>query len=664
MKTWTFAKIVINIPIYQSFYYIIPDSIDKNKILHRRVQIPFGNREEIGFVMDILKEKDVDIDLKKLKSIKEIDQVVESPPLLTKELADLSLSIAKYYHAPIGEVLFTMLPPLDKEKPFINPYTIQKQNFIPTEDQVAAFKTMQDHIGKRETFLLQGVTGSGKTEVYKLLADKCIKQKKSCIILVPEISLTDQILERFTETFGDHVSLFHSKLSPPERVSEWNKTLEQNCSIVIGPRSAIFAPVNNLGLIIIDEEHDPSYKAMDSPRYHARSVGFMRSKQENALLVLGSATPSIETRHAAEKNIINYVLLPKRYSTALPSVELVDLKQETLGNNLITKTLLTEIIKCVSNKKQVLIFLNRRGFSPSILCRDCGFIFKCPNCDISMTWYKKKGVIKCKYCDFEETAPSYCLNCKGLDLKDIGHGTEKLELSLAEILPSARILRLDLDNAKGKGSQKILQDMRNHKADILVGTQMIAKGHDIANVNLVGIIFPEIMLTLPDFRVSEKTFSLVAQAIGRSGRRDSQGKAIIQSYVSDHFSIQYALNQDYEGFYKKEIEIRKNYLYPPFVRMGKIVFRSTDEKSLVALCYKMKDFIRKRRDTDSQIEILGPCPCPMERINTYYRYHILLKSCSHKNILENINLLYQAYKRFLRNEKIKADIDIDPYQIL
>ncbi|MGL4562904.1 MAG: replication restart helicase PriA [Brevinema sp.] len=666
--SWILAEVAVDVPLHDSFYYIVPKHLQQEDLTHKRVHIHFGRRQEIGFVLRVTTEDQVTINLKELKSVKEIEAVIDQKAILVDELIALAKNVSTYYHAPIGEVIFTMLPPLKDPKPLSNPHLNKKSSFTPNQEQQHVFEQMKDFVGKTQTFLLQGVTGSGKTEVYKLLARECLEKGKGGIILVPEISLTDQTLRRFTEEFGSQIALFHSKLSPAERVSEWHRVLNNEAKLVIGPRSAIFAPVQNLGLIILDEEHDPSYKAMDSPRYHAKGAAFMRSKKEEALLVLGSATPSIETRYAAEKNMIKHLRLNARYNnTELPSVDIIDLRKEKTGNTFLSKQLFTKLLETLNNKKQSLIFLNRRGYAPTLLCEDCGFFFRCPHCDVGMTWHKQDKKVQCRYCGFEDIAPDMCPECGSYEIKNVGHGTEKLEESLQQLLPSARILRLDLDTARKKnGSYRILQAMQNQEADILVGTQMIAKGHDIANINLVGALFPEIMLSLPDFRASERTFSLLAQAIGRSGRRKTKGHAIIQSYLADHFAIECSATQDYESFYKKEIKIRQEANYPPFTRMGRLVFRSSDTASLEKLIQILKKELKSKKQElmDEKIKILGPSPCPIERINNQYRYHIILKAPSHKYILQITKYIYTVFKKIGSQDKIKVEIDIDPTQIL
>ncbi|MGL4367256.1 MAG: replication restart helicase PriA [Brevinemataceae bacterium] len=666
-EPWLLAEVALNVPLHSTFYYIIPKHLQDKNIDLKRVRIHFGRREEIGLVLRTVEESNVEIDLKSLPSVKEIEEIMDNTPIFTKELLELGSKVSDYYHTPIGEVLFTMLPPFKEPKALIHP-EIKKSPLSPTEEQQQAFDTIKPFIGKNTAFLLQGVTGSGKTEVYKLLARECLNQGKGVIILVPEIALTAQTLRRFTEEFSGNTALFHSKLSPAERAGEWERVLTGKAKLVIGPRSAVFAPINNLGLIILDEEHDPSYKAMDSPRYHARGTAFMRSKSEQALLVLGSATPSIETRYAASTGRIHHVILNNRFNnTELPATEIIDLKKEKSGNYFLSEILFKKILTTLDNKKQCLIFLNRRGYSPSLICRDCGFLFKCPNCDIGMTWYKNDSRIKCRYCEFDHTAPSDCPECGGFNIKDAGFGTEKLEESLQELLPEKKILRLDLDTARKKNNtEKILQAMRNHEADILIGTQMIAKGHDIADIELVGALFPEIMLSLPDFRSSERTFSLLSQAIGRAGRRDAQGSAVIQTYLSEHFAVQLAAEQNFEAFYLKELEIRKQFHYPPFTRIGRIVFKSSNYEILNNLIFILKKKINSKQNEfkDLSIEILGPGPCPIERINNNYRYHIIVKAPTHQSVLKTIKFFRTILKAHPSHDKIKSEIDIDPAQIL
>lgn len=666
--SWMLAEVAVNVPLHDSFYYIIPEQFQQEDLTLKRVHIHFGRREEIGLVIRVVSENDIDLDLRSLKSVKEIEGVIDQDPIFTKDLLLLAKNASDYYYAPIGEVIFTMLPPIKEPKFVKNPHLEHKSSFVPNIDQQKAFDSMKNFVATNTTFLLQGVTGSGKTEVYKMLARESLSRGKGVIILVPEIALTDQTLRRFTEEFGSDTALFHSKLSPAERAGEWFRVLKGEARVVVGPRSAIFAPMVDLGLIIMDEEHDPSYKAMDSPRYHARGIAFMRSKKENALLVLGSATPSIESRYATQQGIIKYSTLNTRYNEIeLPQVDIIDLRKEKTGNTFLSKTLFTKLIETLNNKKQSLIFLNRRGYSPTLLCQDCGFFFKCPYCDIGMTWHKKEAKIQCRYCEFEDIAPTMCPECASFEIKNVGHGTEKLEESLQNLLPSARILRLDLDTARKKnGSDNILKAMRNHEADILVGTQMIAKGHDIADITLVGALFPEIMLSLPDFRASERTFSLLAQAIGRSGRRQIQGQAVIQSYLADHFAVQLSATQNYESFFKEEIKIREESGYPPFVRMGRIVFRSSDELNLQKLVNSIKKTfkIQKNKFNDQEIKVLGPSPCPIERINNQYRYHIILKAKTHSSILKITKYIYSLFKNFESKDKIKIEIDIDPAQIL
>ncbi|MGL5253730.1 MAG: replication restart helicase PriA [Brevinema sp.] len=662
------AEVAINVPLYSTFHYRVPEAFHETPLEFRRIEVPFGRRKEIGLVLRLINEEEIKDQLEGI-TLKEFHALLDEDAIFTPTLLSLARRTADYYFTPVGEMIFSMLPTLTKKlKPYQNPHPESYQLFEPNEEQQEAFDIMKEFVGTQKSFLLQGVTGSGKTEVYKMLAREALAQGKDIIIMVPEIALTDQTLRRFTEEFGSQTALFHSRLKPEERAAEWMRVIKGEAKLVVGPRSAIFAPFSNLGLIIMDEEHDPSYKAGSTPRYHARGAAFLRSAAEKALLVFGSATPSLETRYAASTGTIGHIRLFNRYgSKPLPKVEIVDLTKEKSGNNLISPQLLKGLMSGLAEHSQSLIFLNRRGYAPSLLCQDCGYFFKCPHCDVGMTYHKSQASVRCRYCGFEDRAPSTCPECGSLDIKEIGHGTEKLEESLLELLPSARILRLDLDTARKKmGTENILRAMHQGEADILVGTQIIAKGHDLAKVTLVGALLPDIMLSLPDFRASERTFSLLTQAAGRSGRRDKVGKAIIQTYLPNHEAILSAAKHDYEEFYKKEILIRKEFGYPPFTRMGRVVFRSTDLTILKPFIEKLRSALSRHKETRTSrgLELLGPSLCPIEKINNYTRYHILLKAASHHVILQEVKALKRYFNSQKVKEKIKMEIDIDPTQIL
>ena len=662
------VEVAINVPLYSTFHYRIPEAFLETPLEFRRLEVSFGRRKEVALVLRIVDEESVKKQLEGI-TVKEFDALLDEDAVFTPTLLSLAVRTADYYFTPIGEMVFSMLPTMVKKlKPYQNPHPESYQMFEPNEEQQEAFDVMKEFVGTQKSFLLQGVTGSGKTEVYKMLARETLAQGKDVIIMVPEIALTDQTLRRFTEEFGSQTALFHSRLKPEERAAEWMRVIKGEAKLVVGPRSAIFAPFSNLGLIIMDEEHDSSYKAGSSPRYHARGAAFLRSSAEKSLLVFGSATPSLETRYAASTGTIGHIRLFNRYgSKPLPEVEIVDLTKEKSGNNLISPQLLKGLLSGLADHSQSLIFLNRRGYAPSLICQDCGYFFKCPHCEVGMTYHKSQQVVRCRYCGFEDHAPNTCPECGSLEIKEVGQGTEKLEESLSELLPNARVLRLDLDTARKRmGTENILRAMHQGEADILVGTQIIAKGHDLAKVTLVGALLPDIMLSLPDFRASERTFSLLTQAAGRAGRRDKVGKAIIQTYLPSHEAILCAAKHDYEEFYKKEILIRKEFGYPPFTRMGRVVFRSTDTPLLKSFIEKLRVVLARHKDTRTSqgLELLGPSVCPIEKINDHLRYHILLKASSHQVILKEIKALKRYFNAQKVKEKIKLEIDIDPTQIL
>ncbi|MFW5976304.1 MAG: replication restart helicase PriA, partial [Bacillota bacterium] len=418
----------------------------------------------------------------------------------------------------------------------------------PTPDQKKAISLINKSMKKNSSdiYLLHGVTGSGKTEVYLNLIQKNLNENKGAIVLVPEISLTPLIIKRFYNRFGEKIAVFHSKLSRGERYDEWRRLKNGEAQIVIGARSAIFAPVQNLGLIIIDEEHENSYKQTEYPHYHARRVAYIRGKIDKSVVVLGSATPSLETYYYAQKGFINYLSLPERInSNNLPPVEIVDMREElTSGNTDIFSDLLkNEIKKALKQKEQILLFLNRRGYSNFVLCRECGHVIRCENCDISLTYHSDKNLLKCHYCDYDRKIPEICPECNSKYIRDFGIGTQKIEEKVKEVFPEARVDRMDVDTTTGKNSHKnILDKLEKGETDILVGTQMIAKGHDYPNISVVGVITADTILNLPDFRSSERSFQLLTQVAGRTGRGQKQGKVIIQTYSPDHYRIRAARN--------------------------------------------------------------------------------------------------------------------------
>jgi primosomal protein N' (replication factor Y) len=527
---------------------------------------------------------------------------------------------------------------------------------------------------KNNKFLIHGVTGSGKTEIYLQLVEEMIKIGKETIVLVPEISLTPQTIERFVGRFGDNVAVLHSKLSFGERFDQWRKIKEGKVKIAVGARSAVFAPFNNLGLIIIDEEHETTYKSSMNPKYDAIQIAEKRCEQIGGYLVKGSATPSIESYYKAKNGYIKLLKLDKRINNKkLPEVKIVDMREElNIGNKTIFSKDLFEAIKDnLKSGKQTILFLNRRGYSTFISCRQCGYVVKCNECDISMTYHMKDNKCKCHYCGLAIQPPKICPICKSKYIKYFGIGTEKVEELTKRMFPMARVARMDVDTTTRKGSHEfILNNMKNGNIDILIGTQMVAKGLDFQNVTLVGIIAADTSLNLPDFRSSERTFQLITQVAGRAGRGDFEGKVIVQTYSPEHFSIQSAKEHDYLAFYDKEIALRKEFNYPPFINIISIIMYGEDkikiEKKIKEVYNLIIKEISNRGLRNLSKDVIGPYPAPLEKIKNNYRFQILIKSKDEymdelKNIIKWVCILNRDG---IDLKGIKFNIDINPNSIL
>lgn len=501
-------------------------------------------------------------------------------------------------------------------------------NHIPqlTPQQQLAVDAINDSNGY-QPFLLEGVTGSGKTEVYLQVIAHALSKGKTALMLVPEISLTLQTVRRIIARFGSQVAVLHSRLSVGEKYDEWRRIINGEAKVVVGARSAIFAPLQNIGVIILDEEHETSYKQEETPRYHARDVALWRGRYHHCPVILGSATPSLESRARAQKNVYHLLMLDERINhQPLPQVELVDMRHEITKQtvNNYSPMLISALKQCIEHHEQSVLLLNRRGYSSSVICRDCGYVFKCPNCDISLTLHMHQHVLCCHYCGYQMPIPQICPQCHSQRLRFYGTGTEKAEQELSHLLPQARILRMDVDTTKHKGAHdRILQQFGNHQADILLGTQMIAKGLDFPNVTLVGVLNADTSLSLPDFRASERTFDLLTQVSGRAGRADKSGRVIIQTYNPQHYAIQYARHHNYEGFFYHEMKIRHRGHYSPYYFMIKIVVSHIDENKAAQKIFEIMQILQPV--LSSQAILLGPTRSAIARINRRYYYQMVIK---------------------------------------
>ena len=529
-----------------------------------------------------------------------------------------------------------------------------------TDKQRLVSDTIISSFGKSDTFLLYGVTGSGKTEVYMDVIEKAINNGKSAIMLVPEIGLTPQIVGKFISRFGNVISVLHSKLSDSERYDEYRKITNGESKIVIGTRSAIFVSFNNIGVIIIDEEHTSSYKQDNNPRYSAINVAEWRSKYHNCPLVLGSATPSLESFAKAGNHVYKLLSLTERAGgSVLPNVNIVDMKEEVKNGNFILSDMLkNKISEVLSKGEQAIILLNRRGYSSTISCKECGYVYKCPNCDITYTYHKSSNNLKCHYCGYSMVLPNKCSICGSDNLKDYGLGTEKLEETLNSLY-KARIVRMDVDTTSKKGQhQKIIDDFGEHKYDILIGTQMIAKGLDFPLVTLVGVVSIDSSLTSPDYRASENTFQLLSQVSGRAGRSENKGEVIIQTFNPDHYAITLAKNHDYIDFYKEEMKIRKMLKYSPYYYMVLVSITSKDYELGFKEANKIGSYIRNNISSDSIV--LGPTMANMFKVNNIYHYQIIIKYRKDDSLMKVLKFIIDMQ---VKNNKIDVSIDFNPSRI-
>lgn len=670
-----FLEILVNLPLPQSFTYKNLDSQNKkykDTQIGMRCEVYFGSRKMIGCIIGISETIPKSCTVSEEK-IKPILRIIDDEPLFFEEQIKLSDWISKYYLCSQGEALFTMLPSGKRESSFSSlSFEEDEKSFSQknlSEEQKIAIDGILNSDKKNIFHYLYGATGTGKTEVFLSCAEKIIFQGRGVIYLVPEISLTHQVIEAVTKRFGSTVAVLHSGLTGSQKLKEWKRILNQEAKIVIGARSGIFAPVPNLGLIIIDEEHDGSYKSGTTPRYHARQVAMRICTDKKIPLIMGSATPSVEAWHLMKENKIQTHYLTKRLAGGCPpEIEIVNLSEKSSDGRktegCISPQLEDEIRSTLQEGKQTILFLNRRGFSHFFKCSSCGYELKCKNCSVSMTYHKAQKKLICHYCGWNIKPPTQCPECNSFDVGYFGFGTEFIEDEVKAKFPNATVERIDTDNLS---SQKELQEkldlFRNKKIDILLGTQMVAKGLNFPNLKLVGVIMADTGLHLPDFRAAERTFALLVQVAGRAGRFFPDGKVIVQSYTPKRSAIYFACKNYIEEFYKEELEQRKILSFPPFARLIRLVFRSAKnevaEQAANSAAKILESFIEKYNYED--FEVLGPSECPLYKISANYRYQIILRA-------ESIKTIQSATARFIYNYKSKQgvyiEVDVDPTNLL
>lgn len=580
-----------------------------------------------------------------------INLCMEKEYVLRKELVDISLSSL----STLIKKNILLEKKLEHYRLSYNEKIEPKKEL--TEDQMKVVNEVLLNNGYCP-YLLYGVTGSGKTEVYMELIEDALNRGKTSIVLVPEISLTPQMVLRFQKRFGDNIAAIHSALSDGEKYDEWRRIVKGEAKIVIGARSAIFAPLKNIGMIIIDEEHSDSYKQDDSnPRYSAKDVALIRAKYHDCPLIMGSATPSLEAFARAKKGVFKLLELPNRINgKELPKINIIDMNEiikKTKGH--FSEELLAAISLRLKKKEQVILLLNRRGYSSFVTCKNCGYTFKCPNCDITLTYHKSSRTLRCHYCGYGTKVYDTCPNCHEKSINDLGVGTERIEEELGKLFPESRILRMDFDTTSRKGMhEKMITAFKNQEYDILLGTQIVSKGLDFDNVTLVGVINADTSLNIPDFRSSETTFSLLAQVAGRAGRSTKEGEVIIQTFNPDHYAIQYTKKHDYLGFYNKEMFIRRELKYPPFYYICYLKISGKDSDYIYGEVNKIKKVLENKLENTI---ILGPSPCTIFKLNNIYRYGIILKYKKEDNLREVLDKIIDHYKD---NSKLKLDINFNP----
>lgn len=534
----------------------------------------------------------------------------------------------------------------------------QEEKVTLTEEQKKVVKDVLKE-NRFQPFLLHGVTGSGKTEVYMSLIEEKIKQGKTAILLVPEISLTPQVTEKFLKRFGNQIAILHSKLSDGEKYDEWRKIERGEVSIVIGARSAIFAPLKNLGIIILDEEHSSTYKQENTPKYHASDIALWRGKYHNIPIVFGSATPSIESYTKAKLGIYQLLTLTSRVQASLPFVYLVDMKEEMKkGNTILSESLREKIEDRIKKGEQVILLLNKRGYTRMIVCPECGYQDTCPHCDIPLTYHKSSNTMRCHYCGYGSKKKESCPECGNLDFKERGMGTEKLEEYILEQIEGAKVLRMDIDTTSKKGAhEQMITSFEKKEANILLGTQMIAKGLDFRDVTLVGVLNGDAGLTIPDFRSAERNYQLLSQVAGRAGRSARKGEVIIQGFAIDHYSIVYAKEHNYEAFYEEEMHIRKQLNYSPYYNLSLIKLKGKNLNTLFEEGKKITTYLREKKYKDTFI--LGPSTAMIPKVNDIFFVQILLKYKNSKEIYE----AFKEIKTMYLHKQILLDIDINPIMI-
>jgi len=649
--------------------YSVPPRLSKNIRVGSQVLIPFGKRKDIGYVVGLSGTSDID-------KVKDIIDVTCDTPLFDENSVKLAKWMSEYYMCFFISALRAMLPPgiqeLEARAAKGRPLKLKKEIPVkkirvgkplkPTADQKRALDMISGSLNnkKADTMLLYGITGSGKTEVYLQAAAEALKRGRSSIILVPEVGLTSHLIERFRARFEDHLAVFHSEMTMSERRENWSRVSSGYSRIVLGTRSAVFAPAKDIGLMVLDEEYETTYKQEQNPRYHARDVARFICGQSGAVLILGSATPSLETYYRAEKGEYLKASLPTRIDERpLPPVEVVDMRKEPRPGVLSGK-LRKEIKRALSAKEQVILFMNRRGYYTFAFCRECGEAVMCPKCSLPLVMHMSENRMRCGHCGFSAPSALVCGKCRSSSIHFTGVGTQRIEREVAEVWPGARILRIDRDTVKRRGSAEVMfSAFRDGKADVLIGTQYVTKGLDVARVTLVGIVSADTGLNLPDFTCGEHTFQLITQVAGRAGRHHLPGKVILQTHNPDHYVIKHAALHDYEGFFAEEIGNRRSLGYPPFGKIINIIVSGKSESAVEGAADKLRNLIEPGLSENDSL--LGPSQAPRKKLKGSYRWQILVKGPDMERLRKTV---VESLGKVVSLRDVRVTVDVDPVNMM
>ena len=683
------AEVAFNLPLERTFHYLIPAALQGLLQPGMRVVAPFGPRERIGFVTRFVAESPI-------RQLKEIRRLVDPVPVVTDERWALAAWICAYYCCSLGEALFLMVPsalrlprrPLREEFVEAPAHTGALPPELSTDQRRAletmlrvldasteislreisqtgqhTFKIPRPWAGnfKSEQVLLHGVTASGKTELYLRAIDRLLAQGRGAIYLVPEIAITPQMIDWFRGRFGSRVTLWHSRLTARERSAAWSRLASGACRVVVGARSAVFAPVQRLGLIVLDEEHESTYKQQESPRYHAREVAIARARLTGAAVVLGSATPSIESYYAATQRGHHLVRLPERVEgRPLPKVEIIDMRQE-LGRRHragpLSARLQRELQRTIEQGEQAMLLLNRRGFARTVQCKACGEVTRCERCSVPLVYHASRQALVCHYCNASEAPADVCDRCRKGYLRFRGSGTERVESELHRLFPASSIARLDRDVSQRRDmARQLYEAFKTHGTGILVGTQMIAKGFDFPQVTLVGIVSADTALNLPDFRAGERTFDLLTQMAGRAGRGQRPGRVVIQTYCPDHYAIQAAKGHDYHQFYEEELRMRRRLNLPPFSRLIELTVTGSSRQRVEEAASRLAVALR-RVSRRARMALLGPAPHRIPRLRRRYRSVILMRGRTVEPMVGVVRDVLQPGRKF---QGLPVTVDVDP----